>query len=62
MGSEDRLASTAVGIVSASPDLAPANYTVFRKPLDLEELVRFVREGCRAHEAAMEGSSAHAGG
>jgi CheY-like chemotaxis protein len=43
---DDRLASIPVAIVSASPQLAPQGYKVFRKPLDLRPLLDFLREGC----------------
>jgi CheY-like chemotaxis protein len=41
-----RLASIPVAIVSASPQLAPEGYQVFRKPVDPRLLVAFLREGC----------------
>lgn len=43
---EDRLAAIPVAIVSASPELAPEGYRVFKKPLDLHPLLDFVRQGC----------------
>jgi CheY-like chemotaxis protein len=43
-----RFASIPVAVVSASPQLAPEGYRVFRKPLDLQPLIEFVREGCAA--------------
>lgn len=39
------LASIPVAIVSASPQLAPEGYKVFRKPIDVNALLAFVREG-----------------
>jgi CheY-like chemotaxis protein len=41
---DDALASIPVAIFSASPHLAPKGYLVFRKPLDMEPLIAFVRE------------------
>jgi CheY-like chemotaxis protein len=41
---DDALASIPVAIFSASPHLAPKGYPVFRKPLDMEPLLAFVRE------------------
>ena len=41
------LASIPVAIFSASPHLAPQGYPVFRKPLDMDPLLAFVR-GCAA--------------
>jgi CheY-like chemotaxis protein len=38
------LASIPVAIFSASPHLAPKGYPVFRKPVDMEPLLAFVRE------------------
>ncbi len=49
---DTRLAAIPVAIVSGSPQLAPAGYTVFRKPLDLRPLLDFVRQGCRVPERA----------
>jgi two-component system chemotaxis response regulator CheY len=49
---DDRLASIPVAIVSASPQLAPEGYKVFRKPLDLHPLLEFLREGCIVQSAA----------
>jgi CheY-like chemotaxis protein len=43
-----RLASIPVAIFSASPQLAPPGYTVFRKPLDLTPLLAFLRKGIEA--------------
>jgi hypothetical protein len=40
---DERLASLPVAIVSASPQLAPAGYPVFAKPLQLDALLEFVR-------------------
>jgi CheY-like chemotaxis protein len=39
---DDKLSSIPVAIVSASPQLAPAGYTVFRKPIDSRSLLEFV--------------------
>lgn len=39
------LASIPVAVFSASPQLAPAGYHVFRKPLDLPPLLAFLRKG-----------------
>lgn len=39
------LAAIPVAIVSASPQLAPEGYKVFRKPIDVGTLLEFVREG-----------------
>jgi CheY-like chemotaxis protein len=39
------LASIPVAIFSASPQLAPPGYPVFRKPLDLPPLLDFLRKG-----------------
>jgi len=44
--SDVRFASIPVAVVSGSPQLAPEGYRVFRKPLDLQPLIEFVREGC----------------
>lgn len=41
------LASIPVAIFSASPHLAPTGYPVFRKPLEMDPLLAFVR-GCAA--------------
>ena len=41
-----RLASIPVAIVTASPHLAPEGYPVFRKPVELEPLLAFLRDGC----------------
>src|SRR5688572_27568932 len=43
------LASIPVAIFSASPHLAPKGYPVFRKPLDMDPLLAFVR-GCAREE------------
>lgn len=45
MTTDQRLASIPVAIVSASPQLAPEGYKVFRKPIDVGPLLEFVREG-----------------
>lgn len=45
LNTDARLASIPVAIVSASPQLAPEGYKVFRKPLDVNALLEFVREG-----------------
>lgn len=42
--SDDSLSSIPVAIVSASPQLAPHGYTVFKKPLDLPPLLDFVKQ------------------
>jgi CheY-like chemotaxis protein len=42
------LASIPVAIFSASPQLAPPGYAVFRKPLDLPPLLAFLRQGIAA--------------
>jgi CheY-like chemotaxis protein len=41
-----RLASIPVAILSASPQLAPEGYPVFRKPLDTLALLEFLFERC----------------
>lgn len=47
-----RLASIPVAIMTASPQLAPEGYPVFRKPADLRRLLLdFLRDGC-ANSAA----------
>jgi CheY-like chemotaxis protein len=38
-----RFEHTRVAIVSASPQLAPAGYRVFPKPLDVQRLLEFLR-------------------
>jgi len=43
--SDDTLAAIPVAIVSASPQLAPEGYKVFRKPIDVGNLLEFVRQG-----------------
>lgn len=43
--SDDTLAAIPVAIVSASPQLAPEGYKVFRKPIDVVNLLEFVRQG-----------------
>lgn len=43
---EVRLAAIPVAVVSAVPALAPERYRVFRKPIALDALVRFVKEQC----------------
>ena len=43
--SDEELAAIPVAIVSASPQLAPEGYKVFRKPIDVGTLLEFVREG-----------------
>ena len=43
---DEQLSSIPVAIVSASPELAPEGYPVFRKPLELAQVVDFVRAGC----------------
>lgn len=57
-----RLASVPVAIVSASPELAPDGYRVFRKPLDLDALLRFVRTQCQddARDVPAEDARPHA--
>jgi CheY-like chemotaxis protein len=45
MTTDEQLASIPVAIVSASPQLAPQGYKVFRKPIDVGPLLEFVREG-----------------
>ena len=42
---DERLAAIPVAIVSASPQLAPGGYPVFRKPIEIGPLLEFVREG-----------------
>lgn len=42
--SDSTLCSIPVAIVSASPQLAPHGYTVFKKPLDLPPLLDFVKQ------------------
>ncbi|HTL36593.1 MAG TPA: response regulator [Kofleriaceae bacterium] len=44
-----RFASIPVAVVSGAPQLAPEGYRVFRKPLDLQPLIEFVRDGCAAN-------------
>jgi CheY-like chemotaxis protein len=44
MRSNDDLAAIPVAIVSASPQLAPHGYQVFRKPLEPGPLLDFVRD------------------
>jgi CheY-like chemotaxis protein len=46
MRTVDRFSTVAIAIVSGSPQLAPAGYRVFPKPIELERLLEFVREGC----------------
>lgn len=41
--SEPALATIPVAIISGSPQLAPAGYRVFAKPLDTQALLEFVR-------------------
>jgi CheY-like chemotaxis protein len=41
---EGDLAKIPVAIVSASPQLAPAGYPVFKKPLDLPPLLEFIKQ------------------
>lgn len=41
---DDTLATIPVAIVSASPQLAPEGYVVFKKPLELPPLLDFVRQ------------------
>ena len=45
-----RLASVPIAIFSASPQLAPKGYRVFRKPADLQSLLAFVRAECGGAE------------
>lgn len=42
--SDASLSTIPVAIVSASPQLAPHGYTVFKKPLDLPPLLDFVKQ------------------
>ncbi len=41
--SEKRFAGTSVAIISGSPELAPAGYTVFTKPVRFAKLLDFVQ-------------------
>jgi CheY-like chemotaxis protein len=41
---EPSLAQVRVAIVTGSPKLAPAGYTVFPKPLDVARLLAFLRD------------------
>jgi len=43
LSSDSTLSAIPVAIVSASPQLAPRGYTVFKKPLDLPPLLDFVK-------------------
>lgn len=42
---ERRFDSVRIAIVSASPELAPAGYRVFPKPLDTPRLLEYLRPG-----------------
>ena len=46
--SDAALASIPVAIFSASPHLAPKGYLVFRKPLEMDPLLAFVRAASTA--------------
>jgi CheY-like chemotaxis protein len=46
LSSRPGLAEVPVAIVSSSPQLAPAGYRLFRKPLQFAPLLEFVREAC----------------
>jgi len=46
LGSEPRLASIPLAIVSGSPHLAPAGHRVFTKPVRAPELLAFIKERC----------------
>jgi CheY-like chemotaxis protein len=54
-----RLAAIPVAIVSGSPQLAPAGYQVFRKPLDLRPLLDFVHHGCGFIPKGAPGTAFH---
>jgi CheY-like chemotaxis protein len=44
MRGDASLSTIPVAIVSASPQLAPRGYTVFKKPIELPPLLEFVRQ------------------
>lgn len=46
LGSKPSLEHVPVAIVSSSPQLAPAGYTFFSKPLKFAPLLEFVRKAC----------------
>lgn len=46
LSSRPGLAEIPVAIVSSSPNLAPAGYPLFRKPLQFAPLLEFVRRAC----------------
>jgi hypothetical protein len=48
---DTHLASIPIAVFSASPELAPAGYRVFRKPLDLRPLLDFLRTGIESSKA-----------
>jgi CheY-like chemotaxis protein len=45
--SEPRFAATSVAIISGSPELAPAGYEVFTKPVRFAKLLEFVQRAPR---------------
>ena len=46
--SRPSLGHVPVAIVSSSPNLAPAGYQLFQKPLKFQPLLQFVRDACDA--------------
>lgn len=48
---EPRLTDVPVAVVSGSPQLAPAGYRVFSKPIDPDQLLSFVRDRCQRRAA-----------
>ncbi|HZJ63020.1 MAG TPA: response regulator [Kofleriaceae bacterium] len=46
LSSQPELANVPVAIVSSSPNLAPAGYALFKKPLQFAPLLDFVRRAC----------------
>ena len=51
MRGDPDLATIPVAIISGSPQLAPAGYQVFPKPLDSRALLAYVRSGCERRHA-----------
>jgi CheY-like chemotaxis protein len=51
MRGESGLASIPVAIVSASPDRAPAGVRVFKKPVDIDALIAFLKDKCLSKSA-----------